>query len=278
MEITLFLVENSFDGFVTAKILNRNAKAIKIPRIEVASCESKDLSSVGVYFLFCKEDNETDAVYIGEAENIKERLLQHIRDFDSKKEDFYWNTAVIFTGEDLDKALIRYLENELVKIAKDCKHYKILTKKTYQNTVINDSKKAGMAEFIEELKIIIKTLGYNVLESPNTKNQSTTKLGSTIFIINTGKAKAEGKITTEGFVVLKNSVINDKFSNDHISSIRQKYIDMEKVKDLKLQDDITFSSPSSAASFVLGYAVNGCKFWKTQDGKTFNEVEESEIK
>ena len=34
------------------------------------------------------------------------------------KESYYWTTAVIFTGRDLNKALIRYLEDRLVAEAR----------------------------------------------------------------------------------------------------------------------------------------------------------------
>ena len=70
-----------------------------------------DIKGVGVYFLICQEDDGTDSVYIGEAENVLDRLSQHLRDYQSGKEKYYWNTAVIFVGRDLNKALIRYLEN-----------------------------------------------------------------------------------------------------------------------------------------------------------------------
>ena len=73
--IELFLVNGTADSRVTAELSNWNGKAIKIPRIEVASCSLEDLSQVGVYFLFCKEDDGTDSVYIGESENVKKRLL-----------------------------------------------------------------------------------------------------------------------------------------------------------------------------------------------------------
>lgn len=78
--------------------------------------------------MFCKEDNGKDSVYIGEAENVKERLVQHLRDAQAEKEKYYWNTAVIFIGRDLNKALIRYLENRFVEIARKCNRYEVLTK------------------------------------------------------------------------------------------------------------------------------------------------------
>ena len=103
--IELFLVNGTADSWTIAELSNWNGKAIKIPRIEVSSCYREDIAQAGVYFLFCKEDDGTDSVYIGEAENVKERLLQHLRDYQAEKEKYYWTTAVIFIGRDLNKAL-----------------------------------------------------------------------------------------------------------------------------------------------------------------------------
>jgi hypothetical protein len=69
-----------------------------------------------VYFLFCKENDDTDSVYVGESENVKEHLLHHLRDYQSDNEKYYWTTAVIFVGRDPNKTLIRYLENSKRKI------------------------------------------------------------------------------------------------------------------------------------------------------------------
>ena len=118
---------------------NWNGKAIKIPRIEVASCNRDDNTQAGVYFLLCKEDDGSDSVYIGKAENVKDRLVQHLRDYQSEKEKYYWSTAVVFIGRDLNKALIRYMENRFVEIARASKRYLVLTKNIYRNTVMKES-------------------------------------------------------------------------------------------------------------------------------------------
>lgn len=94
--IELFLANGTADSLIIAELSNWNGKAIKIPRIEVSNCNRDDFSQAGVYFLFCKEDDGSDSVYIGEAENIKERLAQHIRNYQSEKEKYYWNTAVVY--------------------------------------------------------------------------------------------------------------------------------------------------------------------------------------
>ena len=160
--IELFLVNGTADSLITAELSNWNGKAIKIPRIEVASCNRDDITQAGVYFLFCKEDDGADSVYIGEAENVKERLVQHLRDYQSEKEKYYWSTAVIFVGRDLNKALIRYLENRFVEIARSSKRYLVLTKNTYRNTVMKESQIAVMEEFVDNVKVLINALGYKV--------------------------------------------------------------------------------------------------------------------
>ena len=68
-------------------------KAIKIPRTEVHNCDREDMKGAGVYFLFCQEEDGDASVYIGEAENVLERLNQHLRDYQTGKEKYYWNTA-----------------------------------------------------------------------------------------------------------------------------------------------------------------------------------------
>jgi hypothetical protein len=103
--IELFLVNGTADSIITAELSNWNGKAIKIPRIELQSCMREDITRAGVFFLFCREEDDSDSVYIGESENVKERLLQHIRDYQADKEKYYWTTTVIFTGRNLNKTL-----------------------------------------------------------------------------------------------------------------------------------------------------------------------------
>ena len=76
------------ESLITAELSNWNGKAIKIPRTEVADCTREDIRGAGVYFLICQEDNGTDATYIGEAENVLDRLTQHLRDYQSGKEKY----------------------------------------------------------------------------------------------------------------------------------------------------------------------------------------------
>ena len=284
--IELFLVNGSADSLITAELSNWNGKAIKIPRIEVASCDRNDITQAGVYFLFCKEDDGSDSVYIGEAENVKERLVQHLRDYQSEKEKYYWTTATIFIGRDLNKALIRYLENRFVEIARSCKRYTVLTKNTYKNTVMKESQIAVMEEFIDNVKILISVLGYKVLEPLNKPIVVSSEGGEKVepedlslhlerTIKGVGKVEADGVRTSEGFVVLQGSHIATE-DDDTIPAVLKEQRRKVSVVDGVLQEDVLFSSPSYAAMFVIGKSANGLTSWKDENGRSLKDIENSE--
>lgn len=278
--IELFLVNGTADSLIIAELSNWNGKAIKIPRIEVSSCDRDDITQAGVYFLFCKEDDGSDSVYIGEAENVKDRLVQHLRDYQSEKEKYYWSTAVVFIGRDLNKALIRYLENRFVEIARASKRYLVLTKNTYRNTVMKESQVAVMEEFVDNVKILINALGYKVLEPFAQVDSSTATVDDELLFITSGSVNATGKVTAEGFVVFAGATVNEKMSVKSLSAgmqkQRQKLFDSPKVNDLVTTEDILFSSSSAAADFILGYSVSGPRTWKTKDGKSLKEIESNQ--
>ena len=274
--IELFLANGTADSLITAELSNWNGKAIKIPRIEVSDCKRDDIKGAGVYFLFCKEEDDSDSVYIGESETIQERLNQHIRDYNADKEKFYWTTAVIFLGRDLNKALIRYLEDRFVQIARESKRYKVLTKNTYGKTIMKESQTAAMEEFIDNVRILINALGYKVLE-PTVHNDPNSTVDDEALFLNLGNASGKGMITTEGFVLFAGAVLNEKTSEKSLSkgaaTLRKKHLASNKVKDFVTTEDILFSSSSAAADFVTGYSVSGPATWKNAAGVTLKELE-----
>ena len=101
-----------------------------------------------------------------------------------------------------------------------------------------------------------------------------------MLFLASGSAKATGKVTTEGFVVFEDAIINEKTSTKSLSAgmqkLRQTLIDSDKVQNWKTTEDILFSSSSAAADFILGYSVSGPQMWKTKDGRTLKDIENSQ--
>lgn len=266
--VNLFLVNAKADSLVLATLMNWNATALKIPRVEVTKCMRAELLQPGVYFLICF-DQETGAksVYIGEADNVRTRLTQHIQDYNAEKEKYYWNQAICFTGPNLNKTLVRYLEKRSVQLAKEANRYGILTQQTYSNTIISEPDKAGMEEFLDNMRIILGALGCEALEPLDThaKNEKSDRR----FYIKIGSVNAQGEVTADGFVVYKGATLNEKTNQKSlgkgITSLRESLMASGKVKDFTTTEDILFTSPSAAADFLMGYSVSGPATWKDKN-------------
>lgn len=99
------------------------------------------------------------------------------------------------------------------------------------------------------------------------------------LFINTGNTSATGMVTSEGFVVLKGAVVNEKTSAKSLSAgmkkLRDKIFADGKVENMTTTEDILFSSSSAAAEFVLGYSASGPRTWKAKDGRTLKEIEDN---
>lgn len=271
--IELFLVNGTAESIITAELSNWNGKAIKLPRTEVSGCSREDIAGVGVYFLLCQEDDGTDSVYIGEAENVHERLLQHMRDYQSGKEKYYWNTVVIFVGRDLNKALIRYLENRLVETARISGRYQVLTKNTYKNTVLKESQISSMEEFIDNVKILLNALGYKVLVPAPEAADDTTYL----YCKGSG-ASAKGFVSAGGFTVLSGSMISDHIvpsmetKGKSYFNLRNRLEEDGVIAHRIFTRDYEFNAPSAASAVILGHTSNGNVDWKTDDGKKLKDL------
>ena len=74
--IRIYLADGSVSGIRHAEIVNWTGQAISSPRSHVKELKDWNESlKPGIYFLFGVDDKSTDeAVYIGEPENVFERL------------------------------------------------------------------------------------------------------------------------------------------------------------------------------------------------------------
>jgi hypothetical protein len=113
--IKLFLVQGDPKRLRTAELSNWTGKAIAGPRSELDGVLARDeATKPGVYFLSgIDSESGKPAVYVGEAESIRDRLRGHL------DKDF-WNHVVFFVSKDENptKAHVRYLEGRLIEQAR----------------------------------------------------------------------------------------------------------------------------------------------------------------
>ena len=289
--IQLYLMDSVSKGRIKCTLANWTGIAYKIPRTELEKAKSIDyLKQSGVYFLFSTSDEtQENIVYIGQAgtrkngEGILNRLQEHKRNPDKD----YWTEAVAFTttNNTFGPTEISYLENQFTKLAIDSKRYIVKNSNEPGLGHVTEEKESELEEYIDYAKIVIGALGYRIfepiIESPEV---TTTVVSSTpepllSLILNQGKKEkiiAHGKQTNEGFVILKGS----KIKSSTVKSVPTKALKDRKRANLDdnfvLLEDMLFNSPSSAASFVTGYAINGKDAWKDEQGRSLNEIEKLE--
>lgn len=288
--INLFLMDGDPSGRIKCTLANWTGVAYKIPRTELDECKGRDdLSQSGVYFLFGISDQTGEnVVYIGQAgvrkngEGILCRLQEHKRNPDKD----YWTEAVVFTtsNNSFGPTEISYLENRFCNLATDAKRYIVKNGNDPTSGHITEEKESELEEFIDYAKIVMGTLGHQVFEPLLRTAPMATSLGSggitdaPLFYIKRSSADAKCRLTKEGIVVLAGSKIRKEVvpsCPNYAKAVREdnrENIDGDSVR----QKDILFKTPSGASAFVLGAPTNGNAEWKTEDGKTLKDVENSE--
>ena len=296
--IKIFLIDGEPNGRMSCELSNWTGKAYKIPRIKIRDCaDRKDLNNTGIYLLLGKNDEGKDLVYIGETETILDRLKQQL----SKE---FWNETITFISKDdnLNKAHIKYLESRLYDIASQTKRYKIENSTSPTQSSISESDIAEMEEFIDNIKIIVNTLGHKLFEKIRENRESSEVREITevkeikaikevkevkevkpkqndFFIKNAVGVDGKGMPTSEGFVVFKGSKarLDDVNIPKSSSEIKEKLISekilVRKGHHYEFTDDYIFSSPTTAAIILVGRSANGYKDWKLKDGTTLRDFE-----
>ena len=233
--------------------------------------EAKKLSGInrpGVYYLISEdEDNKIAEIYIGQTRNGVVRLDDHNRT------KGFWKKAIMFLADNKTFSLdmISGLEAYAIAKAHDARRYKV------ENSVnpkyeIDEYDLPLIEEVYEEIQFIMATQGYKMDNSKSTLDEAnilhTTRNGILAF----------GVYNSENFEVLEDSEIDmsrkchsttiekqrqTALANGNIVCVDGKY---------KLTVSVSFTSPSSAAMFVLGGSTNVWVEWKDKDGKTLDEL------
>ena len=270
--INIFLPTGSAEGPIELEMLNWNGMVIKVPRKEVPTYADVELDKPGIYFLFCKNDNGEEAVYVGEAENLLKRLKQHIQDYNSYKEKYFWQVAVCVKGNDLNKALIKYLENFYCNKIKRSSKYTLLTKKSSPQITLKRAELAGMEEFVDNVNMLMGTIGYKVFE--DSVEQAKDRIY--FYCKSRNGADAKAYYTDSGFVVVSGShVATISASKTYLESVYKKLYDtlveQKVIEDGVFMKEYTFASPTAAADIVMQSYVSGNEYWIDINGKKLKE-------
>lgn len=284
--ITNYLSTGDPEGIIFSYLSNWSGQAIKIPRnLFPESKNMPELQRPGLYLLFGHdiENPEDKKVYIGEANVLFDRISQHLRDADKA----FAETIICFSSKDeiLTVSHTKYLEQKVISHALSNNEYTVINKKEGNNVNLSRMVQDEMEAYFDNMQIILPTLGYPLLHQISIKNHGENSIRDQNYFLNVGKIKAEARLTASGIEILPNSkmsgIIQSSLAGSY-SSLRASLLEKEVIKkqdkDFMFVQAFEFSSPSTAASALLGYSINGRTAWKNKKGKSLKEIEEENIK
>ena len=290
--LNLFFIDGNPDGMLTAEIFGWTGHVLMTPRTQLVSALNREeAKSTGVYILLGEDENGPLA-YIGEAEDISQRIKRH----DATRG--WWSQAVIVTTTQraLNKAHAKYLEFRLVSIAKQVKKIPLENGNAPSEPSLSEAEKANMEAFLDNILVVLPALRIDFL-STQRRNRDAASLnpeaneGIVRFELKSkkhnlhatarledGEFIVEEGSTSRGQWVGKNTQVHPyiKLLEELISqNIICKQPESEQFMFL---DDYAFNSPSAAASAINGRSSNGTVEWKLQGTqKTYKAWEKQQI-
>ena len=241
-----------------------------IPRSLLSEAKKiTDITRPGIYYLINEDDvNKIAQIYVGQTVNGILRLDDHNRNKP------FWNKAIMFLSDSkmFSLDMLSGLEKYAINKAHESKRYKVENSNNPKYK-IDEYDLPVIEEIYNEIQFVMASLGYKM------DNAKFNKSETDIFQTTRNGIIAYGVYKSEKFEVLDGSQIDIKSK----SSARQKLL-IQRQNAVKngdiveeggkfiLKVSISFSSPSAAAEFVLGYAANGWVEWKNKEGKTLDEI------
>jgi hypothetical protein len=241
--------------------------------------QRNEFLQAGVYLLLgSRDDEDGDQIYVGEGDSVKPRLDSHyaIKEF--------WNRAVFFisTGSPLNKAHVQFLEARLIALANEAKRLPIENKYQPVESNLSEADRADMEVFLEHLLGMLPVLGINAFEQPkHVLNNSQLE----ILHINAKNIQARGYESSRGFTVLGGSQAMSEVQPSIPRGIAELRTELGERGVIKVEGDVltftqafSFSSPSTAASVILGRASNGRTEWKDKQDRELKAILEAASK
>jgi Domain of unknown function (DUF4357) len=300
--IRVFLVDGTPGGLLTAEIGNWTGHVVAAPRSDLAALLKRpEVRRTGVYILLGDDPGSLGGqrAYIGEGDDIGDRLRQHARSEAQGGKDF-WNRAIVLTSKDanLTKAHARYLESRFIFLALQAKRGKLSNSTEPPPIRLPEADVSDMEYFITQAMIVLPVLGVNLFRSvtavpalasstalpqegspQEVRREGTGQRTLTLEEVNRPSPMFELLRRKDGlvaraqevdgeFVVREGSQARLKWSDSGgYGPLREKLeqdgtlTPSEDGKTKRFVRDQVFASPSAAASIVRGRSANGRLEW-----------------
>jgi hypothetical protein len=273
--LRIFMPEGQVDGLKIIEKSNWSGRGVVFPRALLPEGKRREeFNRTGVYVLIGpSESGDLPTVYIGQGDPVRPRLESHYA-----RKDF-WTQAVFFVSKDenLNKAHIGYLEAKLIRLAKEAKRAKLDNLNEPVLPSMSEMDIADAEGFLDEVLLCLPVLGVTVFAKPKPMARRAA------FFLKGRDCEAQGYPSTEGFVVLAGSKARAEevasihgFTSELRADLQEMGLLVPEGPHLRLTQDYTFTSPSSAAAVFMARTANGRIEWSDAAGNTLKTLQERE--
>ena len=295
--LQLFFIDGTPDGMLTAEVFNWTGHVLMTPRTRLAEAlKRKEAKYTGVYILIGEgEDSNLTQSYIGESEDVAERIRSH----DANKD--WWTQVVLITSSAnvLNKAHVKFLESRLVEEAKNAGRMNLENGNTPPRPSLSEADQSNMEQFIDYVLTILPALridGFiqktrSPIDDPQKVPPESVAPGSR-FMLRVKGGKRNGEVN--GSAVLASG----EFIVQAGSKGRAQWIGVhhnyQKLFDELVESGIyvvageqrvflksyAFTSASAAGAVLNGRATAGPVAWvlASDENKTYKEWEAEQLK
>ena len=275
--VRIFVPFGEPEGLRVVEKSGWTGQGLVFPRSRLGEVRRREeLGRSGVYVLWGSGDSEQlPSVYVGESDVVLRRLDEH-----AKAKDF-WTHGAAFTSKDqsLNKAHIQYLEARLVELAAEAKRCELDNASIPQKPALSDADRADAELYLVDMLLCLPVVGVHFFEKPQGPADE-----SHDFFLNVKGGRARGYEGANDFVVRAGS----QAAKEEVAALRPSLSELRKtllaqniLKETsaayQLTQDYGFSSPSSAASVLLGRPANGRLEWKDAEGRSLKEIQEAVV-
>lgn len=277
--IQIYLPGGDPRGIRVAEITTRIVQVIEVPRSLLSSFLSMDESSqVAIYFLIGESEDGTERkVYVGQTGDLRARLSKHHKDKD------FWQKALVLISRtnSLTQTHALFLEWHCLQAVRKAARYTDENGNSGSKPHTPAPMAADCLEIYDTGSTLLSTLGYPLFDSLSKPAESGGV--ETVFVCTASGTNGRGLYTEEGFVVLKGSTGRLKNVPSIVGTagekLRNRLLESGVMKAegemVVFERDHLFRSPSMAALALMGRTCNGWIDWKTEDGRTLDEVKRS---
>lgn len=234
----------------------------------------------GLYLLV---SNNND-IYIGESENIYNRLMQHNKNFlENEENDNYMGfdsieKAYVIIYEEMNKTELKLIEEYLIEIFSNLNDWTLRNKtKKYNNSLEQESNKIKFERKKDEILKFINSLWINTKIESSDKEKNNFESNNVYYIKREQKdSYGEMIIDQNGkFVLIKDKTkIANNLSEKYVSPwVKEKYNEIiSKNNDRILKENLIKNKPSLLAVLIIGNTANGWKEWKNKNGEPLEKI------